>query len=102
MKKAIDPVIKWEQLFKKCTSVVTDGENMNTGAHNGLWALCQKERDASGTNLPLLKIWCAAHRTNLAWKSVCNSVPEVGNLVQTAADLCTFFPLFCGKNKRDS
>ena len=56
MKRAIDPVTKWEKLFKKCTSIVTDGKNMNTGAHNELWALCQKERDASGTNLPLLKI----------------------------------------------
>lgn len=31
---------------------------------------------------PLITLWCDAHRTNLAWESVSNSVNEVNLLFQ--------------------
>eukprot|EP00795_Rhopilema_esculentum_P013325 gene13325-4171_t len=69
--------LSWNDLFGKTSSFVTDGDNMNTGAKNGLWALYDDYRKKSNSNLPLIKIWCAAHRINLAWKSVTKEVGAV-------------------------
>lgn len=91
LKDATERLISWDELLSKTSSIVTDGENLNTGEAGGLWALMQAERDKSSSNLPLLKIWCAAHRINLAWKSVTQTVIEVRSLIQTSASLCTYF-----------
>ena len=69
---------------------MTDGENINTGAKNGLWALCDEGRSQSSSDLPLLKIWCAGHRINLAWKSVTKTVSEVEKLINDASSLSSY------------
>lgn len=40
---------------------------------------------------PLITLWCAAHRSNLAWESVSSSVSEVNLLFQKLIGLTTFF-----------
>ena len=45
----------------------------------------------NGKDVPLLKIWCAVHRSALAWTSVCSSVAEVNYLIRDAAALATYF-----------
>ena len=55
IKKACE-LLLWNQIFSRTSSLVTDGENMNTGTKNGLWALCNEERSQLNSGLPLLKI----------------------------------------------
>ena len=66
-------------------------KNMNTGAKNGLWVLCDEERLQLSSDLPLLKIWCTGHRVNLAWKSVTKAVSEVGGLISNASARSSYF-----------
>lgn len=40
---------------------------------------------------PLITLWCAAYRSNLAWESVSNSVNEVNLLFQKLIGLSSFF-----------
>jgi hypothetical protein len=64
-RSGLDP----NEVLQSLSSIVTDGEAMNTGHKKGLWALLDKHRMENG-DPPLLKIWCAVHRSNLMWKSV--------------------------------
>ena len=91
--------LSWESLFGKTSSLVTDGENMNTGSRNGLWALADRYRRDSSSDLPLIKIWCAAHRINLAWKSVTKEVQEVDRLIKDASSLSTYFRMSAVRTK---
>lgn len=36
IKKSVTNILPWEQLFSRITSLVTDGESLNTGNQNGL------------------------------------------------------------------
>lgn len=57
-----------EYIFKNM-SIVTDGASVNIGERGGLWTLFQQKwRSLCEQNVPLIKIWCAAHRSNLVWK----------------------------------
>jgi len=40
---------------------------------------------------PLMTIWCAAHRSNLAWKSVSESVRELKHIVVELVAISSFF-----------
>jgi hypothetical protein len=40
--------------------------------------------------MPLLKIWCAVHRSQLAWQAVSSSVVEVKHLFQTLAGVSSY------------
>jgi hypothetical protein len=43
------------------------------------------------SNIPLQKIWCAVHRSNLVWKDTSNSVPEIKHSFDKFIGLFTFF-----------
>ena len=90
IKQACEP-LSWDDVFSGTSSLVTDDQNMNTGAKNGLWVLCDEKRLQSSSYLLLLKIWCAGHRINLAWKSVTKAVSEVGRLISDASALSSYF-----------
>lgn len=78
-------------LLNLMSSVVTDGASVNIGEKNGLWSLLQDHIRASGCVRPLLKVWCAVHRSQLAWESVTNTVAEVGHLFQSLVSLVSYF-----------
>jgi len=42
---------------------------------------------------PLMTIWCAAHRSNLAWKSVSESVRELKHIVIELVAISSFYDL---------
>ena len=43
-------------------SIVTDGENLNSGDRNGLWKKMEEEKNFHDSNhSPLLKIYCILH-----------------------------------------
>ena len=81
-----------KHILRHASSLVTDGASINTGERSGLWTLFRaKMRDHQSTSVPLLTIWCAVHRSNLAWKSTSNSVSEIGHIFQNLVALSTYF-----------
>ena len=62
--------LKWESIFAKTTSIVTDGASENTGQHHSLWKLLSEERNSSELSkvIPLMKIWCCVHHSQLPSK----------------------------------
>ena len=78
VKDASKAILPWDEFMKVASSIVTDGESLNSGVCNGLWKKIEEENEANDpSHGPLLKIWCAAHRSNLAYKDVTKSVSEV-------------------------
>ena len=63
-----------KKLFCRATSLVTDGASVNVGQQNGLWALLEKDHENTELNenqpAQCMKIRCAAHRAQLAWKAL--------------------------------
>lgn len=53
-------------VLKNSSSIATDGTSLNSGDRNGLWQLFERCDIRSESEVPLLKIWCAVHRSNLA------------------------------------
>lgn len=44
--------------------------------------------------IPLIKVWCAAHRTEFAWKSVSREVVEVSKVLSILSNISTYFHFF--------
>ena len=85
--------LKW--ILQEVSSIVTDGTNMNSGERDGLWVLLEKLRQQQVPEkesiVPLIKIWCAAHHSNLAWKSVTNTVTELKVVIEELKSISTYF-----------
>jgi hypothetical protein len=84
------------ELLQRVSSVVTDGASINIGEKNGFWTLLEYERRSSQTakshsTLPVVKIWCAVHRSQLAWQSVSETVIEVKHCFQQLFGLVSYF-----------
>ena len=90
--EASKAILPWNDLIKITSSIVTDGESLNSGDRNGLWKKLEGEKSTSDPNHgPLLKIWCAAHRSNLAYKDVVKSISEVKIIVSDVVSIGSYF-----------
>lgn len=78
-------------ILQKVSSLCTDGTNVNTGEISSLWALMDDELKSVGSIIPLLKIWCAAHRAELAWKSTASNVPKISITLSELSSLSSYF-----------
>ena len=75
VKDASQSILQWSKVIKVISSIVTDGESLNSGDYNGLWRKLEEEkRIHNHSNQPLLKVWCATHWSNVAYKDVSLSV----------------------------
>lgn len=72
------------------TSFVTDGASINVGEHNGLWRLIQDAAKDVDASQPILMIWCAVHRSDLCFKDLGKSVPEVKNIIKKCSHISSF------------
>lgn len=79
------------RILEAASSLVTDGASVNSGNKNGLWKLLKEEKDSLAKVYPFVTIWCAVHRTSLAWKQVAKDIQEVSNLISQLSSLSTFF-----------
>lgn len=82
---------KSDTIFRKISSVCTDGTNVNSGEKNDIWVLIEDEMKKVGSTIPLLKVWCAAHRAELVWKHAVKSVPEVSKVRSILSKMSTHF-----------
>ena len=78
-----------QKIFSNMSSIVTDGASVNTGDKNGIWAAF----DRIESEVPKMKIWCAVHRSQLAWKSITGKygINEISHLIQTLSGISSFF-----------
>lgn len=94
LKDVVKQILPWDTVFKVVTSIVTDGEPLNTGRLNGLVARLVDERLCLARlfppQLPLFSIWCVPHRINLAWKSVCR-IHIIARTIRCCTALSTYF-----------
>lgn len=92
MKKIVNNIWNWEQCLALVTSLVTDGEPLNTGSEQGLWARFVEEvRKSTARKQPIVSIWCVPHRFNLAWKDLCKDCSMIADIVAQATSLSSHF-----------
>lgn len=80
-----------DTIYRKMSSICTDGANINVGEKNSLWTLLTKRCNAAGSKIPLLKLWCAAHRSELAWKKASKSNGEVSKALSVMSSIASYF-----------
>lgn len=80
----------YQKCLLKMSSFVTDGASINRGEYNGLWALLDTDAKSHGATQNILKIWCAAHRSDLTVKDLSKSVEEVPKIIRRLTNLSTF------------
>lgn len=73
------------------TSICTDGASINTGSKNGLWVLFENELKKHRSNFPFLKLWCSAHRIDLVWKDMTDSVTEISHALGLLSSIASYF-----------
>lgn len=77
--------------LKKMSSIVTDGASINKGERKGLWALIDREAAAVGATQKILKIWCAAHRSDSTFKGLKKNVKEVPEVMSWLTQVASLF-----------
>lgn len=84
-----------EKLYKmiilKTSSICTDGTNINSGDKGGLWKLFEDEVRKEGSTLPLLKVWCSAHRMDLVWGDVSKSHKIITKTLGVLSSIASYF-----------
>lgn len=80
-----------EFLLKKISSICTDGTNVNIGERGGLWAYFEREISKIKSNVPLVKIWCVAHRANLSFRDLANRNATLSKLLETMSSIASYF-----------
>lgn len=81
----------YELCMKKMTSFVTDGAGVNTGERSGLWAIIDQEAKRIGVAQKIVKIWCAAHRSDLILKDLKEKVPTVKSTIDKLKHISSYF-----------
>lgn len=89
IKKCIERFMPWTDFHKICSSIVTDGASINTGSKNGLWSMFNV--DKQNDKCPLIKIWCAVHRSALAWENMTSNVIEIKKIIELCSSISTYF-----------
>lgn len=78
-------------ILSKISSICTDGTNINTGDKTSLWTLLDEAVKSTGSKIPLQKVWCAAHRAELAWKSTASVVGEMEEVFSILSSISSYF-----------
>lgn len=81
----------YTELMTKISSICTDGTNVNSGDKGGLWKLFDDEVRADGSEISLVKIWCSAHRLDLAWDNVCSSHKKIRLSLEMVSSIGSYF-----------
>lgn len=80
----------YSKVLNKVSSFVTDGASVNVGEHKGLWRLIDDDAREMGITQSIIKIWCAAHRSDLAVKDLNKTVEEIPQLIQKCSSMASF------------
>lgn len=90
--EAIKATIEDPKYFMgKVSSLCTDGTNVNTGERTSLWQLLDEEMVNIDSGIPLLKIWCSAHRAELVWKDSADKFNAVRKVLSVLSGIASYF-----------
>lgn len=64
---------------------------MNTGDKSSLWTLMDEEVENTGSGIPLIKMWCGAHRADLVWSDAAEEHKEIGKLLSVLSKISSHF-----------
>lgn len=64
---------------------------MNTGDKHGLWVLIEDEIAKTGSKKFAIKIWCSAHRSDLAFGDAEDEIPKAASLLNTLSLIASFY-----------
>lgn len=81
----------YETCLKKMSSFVTDGAEINKGDKNGLWKRIDDDAAAVGAIQTILKIWCAAHRSDLIMKDLSKKNSEIPTILKMLSSIASHF-----------
>lgn len=73
------------------SSICTDGTNSNTGEKAGLWKLFEDEIRRIESDVPLMKIWCSAHRMELVWGDTCKAHVAINKILNEVSSISSYF-----------
>lgn len=87
LKQTIDAIAPrfYETVVRKMSSFVTDGASVNIGDKTGLWIRLDADKVSYDGTYEILKIWCAAHRSDLIVKDLGKAIKEF----QTVTSICS-------------
>lgn len=92
VRDAVERDIPWSKLFKRISSLTTDGQMDNRRDKGGLWALLRKERSESKcSSFRLITLWCGVHRSNLALEDLQQRVFGVHQAITCCSGLAAYF-----------
>lgn len=80
-----------ECILPKVSSICTDGVVTNRGDKGGLWYYLDDIISKSKSNIPLVKIWCVAHRANLTFGDLTNKNPTISSMISTMSSISSYF-----------
>lgn len=78
-------------ILTKTSSICTDGTNVISGSKGGLWKLLEDEAEKAGSSVNLIKIWCAAHRSNLAFEDAIEVNADFNSVLKTLSSISSFY-----------
>lgn len=67
--------------------------NENIGEKGGIWKFFEDEARKQGSEIPILKVWCSAHRMDLVWNDVTNSHKIVKRTLESFSSIASYFHL---------
>lgn len=67
------------------------GTNVNTGEIGGLWAYFEQEILNANSKIPLVKIWCVAHRANLCFKDLSKTDTTIKKILDVVSKIASHF-----------
>lgn len=78
-------------ILMKVSSICTDGTNVNSGDEGGIWKYLEDEMIKIGSKIPLVKIWCAAHRADLVFDDLSKTTPEAKKILDILSSIASYF-----------
>lgn len=82
----------YQHILNKVSSICTDGANVNKGEKKGLWKLLDDEiKIKTNSRIPLIKIWCSVHRSDLVFNDLTKSITEISSVLSTLNKIATYF-----------
>lgn len=79
-----------ENVLSSTSSVITDTTAENDNSSN-LWKLMDIETRKCGSDINVMKIWCAAHRSELCWKCISKEIKELQEMFSRLGELSSHF-----------
>lgn len=81
----------YQNILPKMSSICTDGVNTNRGDKGGLWHYFEEEIAKTNSTIPLVKIWCAAHRANLTFNDLTSNNPTLYDIISVMSKISSHF-----------